>query len=137
MTARAVFCVAVALLTAAHANAQDTIAIVGGVLIDGTGRAPVLDSAVVVKDGRIVAAGPKRAVSIPAGARRVDAASRFIIPGLMDANVHLVLGSSIEFVVRHEGRYEELIEEAAQVALKNGLTTVFDSWGPTQALLTV
>ena len=55
----------------------------------------------------------------------------------MDANVHLVLGSSIEFIVRYEGRYEDLIEEAAQVTLKNGLTTVFDSWGPLQPLLNV
>ena len=55
----------------------------------------------------------------------------------MDANVHLILGSSIEFIVRHEGRYQDLIEEAAQVTLKNGLTTVFDSWGPLQPLLNV
>ena len=53
----------------------------------------------------------------------------------MDANVHLVLGSSIEFIVRYEDHYEDLIEEAAQVTLKNGVTTVFDSWGPLQPLL--
>jgi imidazolonepropionase-like amidohydrolase len=116
---------------------QETLAITGAVLIDGTGRAPVVDSTVIVRGDRIVAAGPRAVVPVPPGARRIDAADRFLIPGLMDANVHLVLGSSIEFIVRHEGRYEELIEEAAQIALKNGLTTVFDSWGPTQPLLTV
>ena len=76
-------------------------------------------------------------VNIPADARQINAAGKYIIPGLMDANVHLILGSSIEFIVRHEGRYEDLIEEAAQVTLKNGLTTVFDSWGPLQPLLNV
>jgi len=30
-----------------------------------------------------------------------------------------MLGSPIEYIVRYEGRYEELIEEAAHVALKN------------------
>ena len=55
----------------------------------------------------------------------------------MDANVHSILGISIEFIVRYEGRYEDLIEEAAQVTLKNGVTTVFDSWGPLQPLINV
>lgn len=72
---------------------------------------------------------------VPAGAREIDAAGKYIIPGLMDANVHLVLNMAIEFHGRYEGRYEDLIEEAAQVALKNGVTTVFDSWGPLQPLL--
>ena len=92
--------------------AGPSVAITGATLIDGTGAPPIRDSVIVVSDGRIAAAG------------------KFVIPGLMDANVHLVLGSSIEFVVRYEGHYEDLIEEAAQVTLKNGVTTVFDSWGP-------
>ena len=55
----------------------------------------------------------------------------------MDANVHLVYGVSVEFLARYEGRFEELIAEAAQVGLANGLTTVFDSWGPLTPLLAV
>ena len=106
-------------------------------LIDGTGAAPVPDAVVVIEGAKIVAVGPKAKVNIPADARQINAAGKYIIPGLMDANVHLILGSSIEFIVRHEGRYEDLIEEAAQVTLKNGLTTVFDSWGPLQPLLNV
>src|SRR3954447_22154389 len=101
-------------------------ALVGATLIDGTGSAPVKDAVVVVEGAKIVAAGPRGRVSIPAGARQLNVAGKYVIPGLMDANVHLVLGTSIEFIVRYEGRYEELIEEAAQIGLKNGLTTVFD-----------
>ena len=63
---------------------------------------------IVVSDGRIAAAGKRSAVAIPSDAKTVDAAGKFVIPGLMDANVHLVLGSSIEFVVRYEGHYEDL-----------------------------
>jgi imidazolonepropionase-like amidohydrolase len=113
------------------------LAITGATLIDGTGSAPVKDAIVLIEDGRIAAVGPRGSVTIPAGTREVDAAGKYVIPGLMDANVHLVLGSAIEFIVRYEGRYEDLIEEAAQVTLKNGLTTVFDSWGPLQPLLNV
>ncbi len=76
-------------------------------------------------------------MTVPAGAKEIKAAGKYVIPGLMDANVHLVLGSSIEFIVRYEDHYEDLIEEAAQVTLKNGVTTVFDSWGPLQPLLNV
>jgi imidazolonepropionase-like amidohydrolase/cyclophilin family peptidyl-prolyl cis-trans isomerase len=120
----------------AHA-ADGSLVITGGTLIDGTGGAPVRDAVVVMDNGHFVAAGRRADVTVPAGAREINAQGKFILPGLIDANVHLVLGSSIEFIVRHEGQYEDLIEEAAQVALKNGLTTVFDSWGPLQPLLNV
>jgi len=121
----------------ASPGAAEKLAIVGATLIDGTGAAPVQDAVVVIDGTKIVAVGPKGKVTVPSDARRIDAAGKYVIPGLMDANVHLMLGSSIEFIVRHEGRYEDLIEEAAQVTLKNGLTTVFDSWGPLQPLLNV
>jgi imidazolonepropionase-like amidohydrolase len=63
--------------------------------------------------------------------------NKTIIPGLMDANVHLYLGPLLESVTRYEGRFEDLITEAAQVTLKQGLTTVFDSWGPREDLVRV
>jgi imidazolonepropionase-like amidohydrolase len=136
MTRAAAFLFALLALAAVPAGAQ-TVAIVGATLIDGTGAEPVKDAVVVIDGGRITAVGPRTRVAVPAGARQIDAVGKYIIPGLMDANVHLVLGSSIEFIVRYEGHYEDLIEEAAQVTLKNGVTTVFDSWGPLQPLLNV
>jgi imidazolonepropionase-like amidohydrolase len=63
-------------------------AIVGGVLIDGTGHEPVGKAAVIVEDGRIVNAGPESAVQIPRGARIFDAAGRTILPGFIDCHVH-------------------------------------------------
>jgi imidazolonepropionase-like amidohydrolase len=116
---------------------DEKLAIVGATLIDGTGAAPVADAVVLVDGGKIAAVGPRASVAVPPGFREMDATGKYLIPGLMDANVHLVLGSSIEFITRYEGRYEDLIEEAAQVTLKNGVTTVFDSWGPLQPLLNV
>jgi imidazolonepropionase-like amidohydrolase len=65
-----------------------TLAIVGGTLIDGTGRAPVLDAAVIVKNGRITAAGPRSKVKIPRGASVVDASGKTILPGLWDMHAH-------------------------------------------------
>jgi imidazolonepropionase-like amidohydrolase len=65
-----------------------TLALVGGTLIDGTGAAPVPDSAVVIHDGRIVAVGPRSEVKIPRHAHVVDARGKFILPGLWDMHAH-------------------------------------------------
>jgi imidazolonepropionase-like amidohydrolase len=126
-----------ALLGTGGAALGQVTVIAAGTVIDGTGREPLTDATIVIEGSRLAEIGPRGTVTVPAGARTIDARGKFIVPGLMDANVHLVLGSSIEFIVRHEGRYDQLIEEAAQVTLSNGLTTVFDSWGPLQPLLDV
>jgi imidazolonepropionase-like amidohydrolase len=57
-------------------------------LIDGTDRAPIDNAAIVVRGGRIVAAGPAAAVAIPAGAERVSLAGTHVIPGLINAHGH-------------------------------------------------
>jgi hypothetical protein len=66
----------------------EKIALVGGTLIDGTGRDPVPDSVVVIEKGRIVDAGPKSRVKIPGGAQKVDARGKTILPGLWDMHAH-------------------------------------------------
>jgi imidazolonepropionase-like amidohydrolase len=69
-------------------NAQGTTAIVGAKLIDGLGGTPIEDSVVIIENGRIRAAGPRRLVTIPANTARIDAAGKAIIPGLIDAHCH-------------------------------------------------
>ncbi len=61
-----------------------------GTLIDGTGRAPVTDAAVLLEDNRIRAVGTAASVSAPADARRIDAQGGAILPGLIDTHVHLM-----------------------------------------------
>ncbi len=61
----------------------------GATLVDGTGAAPVPDAAVVIDGDRIIAAGPRAALSWPADAEVVDARGRTVIPGLIDAHDHL------------------------------------------------
>ena len=65
-----------------------TLAIIGGTLIDGTGAAPVPDAAVVIHNGRIVAAGPRSSVKIPKHANVIDAHGKTILPGLWDMHAH-------------------------------------------------
>ena len=54
----------------------------------------VIDNGVIViRDNRIVAAGARGDVSIPAGATTVDVTGKTIIPGLIDAHAHGPQGS--------------------------------------------
>ena len=122
-------------LAAAPARAQTT-AIVGATLIDGTGRIPVKDAVIILDRDRISYAGPPGGAIIPDRARRVDARGRYVIPGLMDGNVHLFAGLMPDKLKEFDGRFEELVLEAAQVTLRHGVTSVFDTWGPREALVT-
>ena len=66
----------------------ETLAVVGGTLIDGTGAAPVPNSVIVIHKGRIVSAGPKDEVKIPRHAQIVKADGKTILPGLWDMHAH-------------------------------------------------
>lgn len=105
------------------------LALVGGTIIDGNGGEPIRNGVIVVDGNRIVAVGDAD-TPIPRNARRIDTTGKFVIPGMMDANVHLVYDISPEFMLRFGDRLEEIIREGAQVALKSGFTTIFDTWGP-------
>ncbi|HEV3200505.1 MAG TPA: amidohydrolase family protein [Bryobacteraceae bacterium] len=69
-------------------------AIAGATLVDATGAAPVEDSVVIVRDGRIAAAGPRSAVAIPRGMTVVDAKGQTVLPGLWEMHTHF---SGVEF----------------------------------------
>jgi imidazolonepropionase-like amidohydrolase len=62
------------------------LAIVGGRVVPVAG-APFEDGVVLIADGRIEAAG--RDVRVPDGVERVEAAGKVVLPGLVDAHVHL------------------------------------------------
>ena len=64
------------------------VAIVGATLIDGSGHAPLRDSAVVISGDSIVAAGRRSQVTIPADARVIDAQGMVVSPGFIDAHNH-------------------------------------------------
>jgi imidazolonepropionase-like amidohydrolase len=68
---------------------QQPLVIRGGLLIDGTGAAPVPNSVIVIVNGRIQSAGSSTSVTVPAGAQVIDAAGKTVIPGLVDSHVHL------------------------------------------------
>ena len=80
-----------ALLAAGSVTAQSgtTTAFTGFTLIDGTGRPPVANAAMLVRGGKVVAAGPASSVSIPSGATRQALDGKFVMPGLINAHGHV------------------------------------------------
>ncbi len=68
---------------------NDGVALVGATLIDGSGGPGVANVAIVVRDGRIVSVGSRTDFQLPKSTREVDVSGRWIIPGLIDAHVHL------------------------------------------------
>jgi len=112
----------------------ETVVVRGARLYDGRGF-DVADNAVVVcEGGRIMYAGPATgARGFDALPGAVDADGRTIIPGLIDAHVHLCSNGSPDFAAdaqslsAHQAR--DRCAEAALRALEAGITTVRDLGG--------
>ena len=81
------------LLTAlAVVPAGEAITVLTGArIIDGTGRAPLENGALVIEGANIVTVGTAEAVRPPPGAQRVDVQGKTIMPGLISAHSHLGL----------------------------------------------
>ena len=59
----------------------------GATLIDGTGRAAIPDSVIVIDGDKFVSIGGK-GTSYPSNATVINVAGKFIIPGLVDSHTH-------------------------------------------------
>jgi len=70
------------------------LALVGATAITMNGNEVIPNATIVIDRNRIVAVGPATQVPIPADARRVDVAGKWIMPGLVDAHAHIGSGSS-------------------------------------------
>ena len=79
----------IALAFAPSVSAQTRpIAIVGGSLIDGTGRAAIEDAVVIFQNGRIQEVAKRGEIAVPRGAEVIDAKGKTILPGLIDGHCH-------------------------------------------------
>jgi imidazolonepropionase-like amidohydrolase len=67
------------------------VAIVGGMLLDGHEGKPIHHSVVVFENGLITAVGNRDNTPIPANAVIIDAGGRTVMPGLIDAHMHIDL----------------------------------------------
>ena len=130
---RFIVCLLLAILSFSHAASAEKIALTGATVINATGSAPIENATVLLADGVIQTVS--RQGRVPSGYRTIDVSGKWITPGLIDSNIHLILMTVPEFFVKYEDRLTDIAIQSAQVGLKYGLTTMPDTWGPLKPLL--
>lgn len=139
------FAVLALIALAAPVTAQESlrpdrpVAFVGAMLLDGYEAEPVHHATVVVAGNRIVAAGPAHAVDVPADAISIDVGGKTLMPGLIDAHVHLDLIGHGDYARYYEflkgtERLGEVMPIAAKQMLRAGVTSAIDLGTPLQIL---
>ena len=103
-----------------------TVAFTNARIIDGTGRAPIERGTLVVSGGRLTAVGPAASTTIPAGAQRIDASGKTIVPGFINDHAHLNVERDATLPVR-----DDLVRRLKIYAAYGVTSTV--SLGSTQA----
>ncbi|WES64376.1 amidohydrolase family protein [Microbacter sp. GSS18] len=101
---------------------EKTLAVVGADVWPGHGPDMLPDQTIVAADGVITAVGPRESTPVPVGARVIDAAGKYVIPGLADAHVHLTTNADES----HYGPWsqflnERTVQEMALHGIRNGL----------------
>ena len=122
------------------ALAADGLALIGGALIDGTGRPPIADAALLIEDGTIRWVGKAREARLPRGIRRIDATGLTVLPGLIDGHVHFSTAGHNDYA-RWEREFpeprikEQILPASAKALLAAGVTTARDLGGDLDDLL--
>ena len=90
-------------------------------LIDGTGSDPQFGVDIRIADGRIAEISP----DLPAasGAETIDGSGKYVIPGLIDAHVHM--DAPMVFQLTPEEK-AQIVEHNPRAFLYNGVTTVLN-----------
>jgi imidazolonepropionase-like amidohydrolase len=86
-----IFCILVVFLLVGEQNDKNMKALVitQARLIDGTGSAPLEDAVVVIREGKFAEIGTAEAVKVPKEAEIINVNGSTVIPGLIDAHVHI------------------------------------------------
>jgi len=95
------------------ATKSNSIAFIHVTVIDATGSDPQEDMVVIIEGKKIVEIGKFDTLKIPKGSRVIDAAGKFMIPGLWDMHVHLAKAG----------------ESTLPLFIANGVTSVRDMGG--------
>ena len=125
-----VFVAAIAIAVQAQTPAEPVIVIHAGALLDRPGETPRGASTIVVRGGRIESVRDGH-VAPPAGARLIDLRKEFVLPGLVDAHVH-IFSDDDKMRARLEANNRDIEDnlligvDNARRTLEAGFTTVRD-----------
>src|SRR5688500_11122170 len=101
-------------LRAGSTAAEPITAFRNATIIDGTGKEPRLNMTILVVGRKITGIFPTDSRPVPPDARIVDLTDKFVMPGLIDAHVHL--GS--------RARDSGVMESILRSVFMHGVTTV-------------
>src|SRR5262245_14234217 len=99
-------------------QAPRLLAIRNVTVIPGAGAPPIENATVLIRDDRIAAIGPAAETVIPTGARTIEGAGRFLVPGFIEMHSHLSKARA----------------SALGLFVANGVTTVRDMGGDYEEL---
>ena len=108
--------------TAAQVSADQTrrvLAIRNVTVIPVTGAQPMANATVLIRDEHIVAIGPAAEVAVPEGARVIEGAGKYLVPGFIEMHAHT----------------SKTRASALGLFVANGVTTVRDTGGDHEELL--
>ena len=123
---------ALVILVAAGASAQDITVIKAGTLIDGRAAEARRNQTIVIRGNRIESVGEN--IATPAGARVIDLSNQTVLPGLIDTHTHIFLqgedpalgGYDIQLLQFPLAYRVARATVAARRALEQGFTTIRD-----------
>jgi imidazolonepropionase-like amidohydrolase len=107
--------------------ADQFVAIRAGKLVDVAKGTVLADQTIVIDGERIAAVGPTGSVTVPASAHRIDLSNATVLPGMVDAHVHLTSDPNLhgyQSLGVSDIRAALYGARAARVTLEAGFTTV-------------
>lgn len=102
--------------TLLHAQARGTIAVVNTNVLPMDRDTILVGQTVLIRDGIIQQLGSNRQVRVPAGATRIDATGKYLMPGLADMHVHMNVPRALQL-------------ELLKMYVVNGVTTILNMRG--------
>ena len=104
-------------------------ALTASLLIDGTGADPIRDVVVVVEGDKILEVGTRNRIQIPSGAHRIELGAKTLMPGMVDAHLHILgsrsYGAAEELTTPHDLLVLQAAEDCFKL-VKAGFTMVRD-----------
>ncbi len=110
-----------------------TLVVRGATLVDGTGRKPIENASIVIRDDVIAGIETESRGDWPERVQVIDARGKFVIPGLWDSHIHV--GGSAGGLVSPEEFSPEQYELNWRAYLYNGITSIFDAGGAKDSML--
>ncbi len=102
-----------------------------GTIIDGTGKPPIKNATVLIKNNQIMFVGPENLINLPETTKikRINAEDGFILPGFVDAHVHIMANGfhREDTIYKPLSLYFYNAVENMHRTINSGVTTVRDA----------